>query len=231
MHDRFLQRGHAKLAVAELLGFLDRWIRRRLRESSDGELWIIQRDFNKRCRELATLDSPHKTPSMGALYRAWNDHPFGRYLSEEQQRRSTEMERTDPERYWGMHYYYRFDKDEAWDFIDWSWKKKCGCKNIEEQHTLKQQVELWRRDRKKFLPTLPKASLPSNQYGRPPNHQERGGRPVNIGAAPRPEAKAHEAPLPEKAGTGPGQIKEDQVPQTKEGPSEVVIGGLVYAVR
>lgn len=229
MHDRFLQRGRAKLAVAEFLGFLDRWIRRRLRDLSDGDLWVVSREFHKECRRLATLDSPCKTPSMGALYRAWNEHPFKKYLDEEQLRRAYEMERTDPERYWGMHYYYKFDKEEAQDFIDWCWGKNRCFRKTPGCHSLKEHIMMWRVERRKTLTTLPKASLPSNSYGRPPNHQERGGRPT---AVPAPtQSEETKAPVSEQAGTGPGQIKEDQVSQAKERPSEVVIGGLVYTVR
>lgn len=224
MYDRFLQRSQAKLAVAEILGLLDRRIRRGLRELSDGELWETSLAFNKRCRELALLDSPYKSaPSMGALHRIWKEHPFKKYLDDEQARRSDWMERTDPERYWGMHYYYKFEREEAWDFIEWIWKKHRGC----EDHTVKQHVEMWRKERKKILPTLPvvRATLPTNRYGRPPDHQARGGRPVH---SPAEAPKEAQAPVNGKAGTGPGKNFEGEAVQTKGRTSEVVVGGLVY---
>jgi hypothetical protein len=192
MLDSFLQRSRAKLAVAELLGFLDRWIRRRLREITDGELWMISRDFHQRCRDLVTDGDPKKTPSMGALYRMWAEHPFKKYLDEEQTRRVDEMERSDPERYWGMHYHYNFSKEEADDFIDWCYSKgRCFHKNP-GCHTLKEHIEMWKKTRRKILPVmppLPKSSLPSNVYGQRPS-----GQVVSLGKAPAEAEKETNRP-------------------------------------
>lgn len=179
MDDRFLQRSKAKLAVAELLGILGRWIRRSLREISDVELRNLGVQFQKRVRELALVERPDwGVPSMGARMRIWGEHPFKKYLDAEQALRSDEMERNDPETYWGMHYYYNFSREEAEDFVSWCWSKgRCfhktpGC------HSLKEHLGMWLKQRKKPLPVLSpslKANLPSNAYGQRPSEVKAHG--------------------------------------------------------
>src|SRR5688572_16525591 len=122
MHDVFLQRSKAKLAIAKLLGFLDRRIRRELREATYVELWEVRRTYHKRIKELSSLDSSYKNPSMGTRIRCHWEHPFRRYLEEEDLRRDLEREEKDPLVHWGPTY-GKLRDDEYVEFFTWKHKE------------------------------------------------------------------------------------------------------------
>ena len=150
----FLQRNRAKLATAQVLGALDRMIRKRLKEASDGELWVMSLSLSKRCKELAALDSPQTNPSMGARYRAWRDHPFRKYLDEQEQRRYP------PER--GP--LCDLSIPELKDYIRWFQSKP---PDAVDRLSIEDRLAMWKRERGRILPVLPRpGSLPSNAHGR-----------------------------------------------------------------
>ena len=167
MGDWFLERAKAKLAVAELLGVLDRWIRKGLREASDGDLWVVNRGIRKRCRELATLDSPGKLPSMGARYRVHKEYPLVKYVDREEGRRFDERMKN-----------YRFPLDDlSVEELDSYivWRRNKNPDDVDRLST-EELLAIWKREGRRALPVLPRpGSLPSNAHvRRPPNHREGG---------------------------------------------------------
>lgn len=197
MGDWFLERSKAKLAIAQLAGFLDRWIRRRLREASDGELWVVNRSLWKRCRELATLDSPCKTPSMGALFRSWQSHPLRKYIDEEEMWRYDQRVKADPKFFWVPT--DDLTNEELDGYIRW---KRDLPPDALKGMSLEDQMAAWRREGRRVLPILPRpGSLPSNaNVRRPPNHRERGERPGDPPKADEAKEKAS------SVGEGQGQV-------------------------
>lgn len=181
----FLQRNRAKLAVAQVLGALDRMIKKRLEEASDGELWAQQLALSRRCRELAALDSPQKNPSMGARYRAWRDHPFKKYLDEEEQRRYP------PQR--GP--LCDLSIPELDDYIRWFRTKS---PDVVDKMTIEEKLAMWKREKGRILPVMPRSgSLPSNVHGKRLSRET--GRPI----LPLPKKEEGEAAQGEE---GPGSI-------------------------
>jgi hypothetical protein len=182
MQDWFLQRGKAKLNLAKLLGVIDRWIRRKLQDTPEAELWEVRRSFHRRVKELASLDSPYKNPSMGARYRAHQEHPFRRYLDQEDLRRDSKQEMEDPSSYWGPTCGKLYDH-EAVEFFAWKHKERFWDEDYDKA------IKAWRREVGRTLPVLPKSgSLPSNKnVKRPPNIRKGSGRGGDPASA-RPEA-------------------------------------------
>lgn len=178
MHDAFLQRARAKLAIAKLLGFLDRRIRRKLQEVTEGELWEIRRKFYRRVKELASLDSPGKLPSMGAIIRTWRDHPFKRYLDERESALYAERVRADPKSFWVPS--DDMSDEELDSYIAWTRNKPPDSLRF---LTVEEKVAMWRREIHRTLPIIPKSgSLPTNSdVGRRPNNRK-GGGPSGVAA-------------------------------------------------
>lgn len=206
MADRFLYRGKAKLAIAEVLGSLDRWIRRSLRGANAGELWAAERSMWKKCRRLAALDSPHKNPSMGARYRTWVDHPLKKYLDQENFLREKELEMDDPRAYWGP--IYDLSNQELDEYIIWI---KSKSPDVVDRISTEDRIAMWRRERKRTLPILPvRASLPSNGHGgRHSNNREGSGRLHEASNATAQEKI--QTPHREAAGTIPFQEQDQEV--------------------
>lgn len=179
MSDWFLERGKAKLEIAKLLGFLDRWIRQRLREMPDGDLWVVRREFHRDCKRLASLDSPTKNPSMGARYRAWQNHPLRPFLDAEDNYRAGPL----------LTLFDDLSKEEMDGYIEWRRNK-----NPDDVDKLKVEelLALWRREGRRVLPVLPRpGSLPSNaNVRRSLNHREGGGRPGDSLKATEEKEKA-----------------------------------------
>lgn len=184
MHDWFLQRGRAKLGLAKLLGVIDRWIRRKLQELSFVELWEVRRTFLHKVKELASLDSPHKNPSMGARMRADKEHPFRRYLDREDLRRDEEQEKAGPAAYWGP-IYGKLQDEYVVEFLDWKHKNHFWDLDYDKL------IRMWRREAGRILPVLPtRAGLPSNSsVRRTPNNREGSGP-----SGRSPKATAGKAP-------------------------------------
>jgi hypothetical protein len=184
MDEWFLERAKAKLEIAKLLGFLDRWIKLRLRETSDGDLWTVRREFHKDCWRLAALENPTgKNPSMGSRYRVYAGHSFRRYLDAEDSRRCDEWAEANPDKWKtpfddlsneDLDHYIAWRRDKPPDEVD-----KLG---VEERFIL------WRKERPRVLPIIPKSgSLPSQANVRRPNHQERSRDLAKVPAAKDPK--------------------------------------------
>jgi hypothetical protein len=171
MTDVFLQRSRAKLAIAKLLGFLDRRIRRELQEATFVELWEVRRTYHKRIKELASHDSPYKNPSMGSRIRAAREHIFRKYLDEEDLRRDSEQEKEDPLAYWGPTH-GKLRDDECVEFFTWRHKEHFWDTDYDKL------IRMWRREMGRILPVMPRSgTLPTNtNVRRTPNNRERGGR-------------------------------------------------------
>lgn len=194
MSDWFLERSKAKLAIANLAGFLDRWIRGRLREASEGELWVVNRSIWKRCRELATLDSPGKIASMGALYRTYKSYPLVKYVEAEESLRFSERMAADPE-----HFRTPLDdlsNEEIDSYI--AWKRNKNPDDVDKLDAT-EQFALWRREGRRALPVMPRpGSLPSNaNVRRPPNNQEGRGRSGHSSQTAEAKEKAPSDGAPE----------------------------------
>jgi hypothetical protein len=193
MHNAFLQRSKAKLAIAKLLGFLDRRIRRELQEATFVELWEVRRTYHKRIKELASLDSTYKNPSMGSRTRADREHPFRKYLDEEDWRRDSEQEGEDPLAYWGPTH-DKLRDDECVEFFTWKHKEHFWDTDYDKC------IRAWRREMGRILPVMPKSgSLPTNtNVRRTSNNRERGrhtGDPTSTD-----KARAAKAPVGESEG-------------------------------
>lgn len=171
---------------------------------SEEELWEVRRAFGKRAKELASLDSPHKNPSMGARFRAWRDHPFRQYLDREDHRRSLERERLDPPSYWGPTC-GKLQEGEAVEFLTWKHKERFWDTNYDKL------ILAWRREVGRVLPVLPRAgSLPSNvNVGRSPNNREGLGPSGPAGKAG--QGKAPKAPVEKAAGEVPRSLEDREI--------------------
>lgn len=174
------------MAIAKLLRFLDQRIRRELRELSDGELWAVGLEMNTRVRELASLDSPGRMPSMGARIRAWREYPFKKYLDEEGLRRYDERVAADPDFY--LTPFDRMTNAELDRYIIW---RRDQPPDTFDRLSVDDKYALWKRLGLKSLPVLPRSgSLPSNSnVRRRPDNRERSG-PVG----PAPKARPGKTP-------------------------------------
>jgi hypothetical protein len=186
MNDRFLYRSQARLGLAQLLGTIDRWIRRNLREMSLAEYLMTRRTLSKRCNELARQDSVHKNPSMGARMLVWDSHPMRRYVDAEDSLRLDDWEKRDPQ---GLVSLFRdWPPSDVVDFYKWKHENHFWSEDIEKL------IRQWRKGNQRILPVLPtRVGLPSNVHGRPPNHRERG-RPAGD-SAKAPDPQEAEAPI------------------------------------
>lgn len=205
MRDWFLQRSRAKLAIALVLGALDRMVRRKLRTATQGELWALNLDLNKRCRELATVDSPYKNPSMGARMREWRNHPLKRYLDQEEDHRFKERMVADPD-------YYKTPLDDLSDkdldsYIAWFRSKS---PDEVDRLAIEERFHMWRGERRRSLPVLPSGSLPRQaDVGRASNNSERTRHSFQV--PKKMDAKEAQGSEPESESKGSFEIQDQEI--------------------
>ena len=171
MNDMFLHKAQARLELAQLLGVIDRRIRRSLREMSEGKLWELGRQVNRRIKELASLDSPGKVSSMGAVMRVWREYPLKKLLDEEGLRRYDERVAANPSFYLTPFNY--MSNEELDNYIRW---RRLQPIDSFDRLSVEEKYARWRKIGHRVLSAGP-VQLPkySDVRRRPPNNRERGG--------------------------------------------------------
>lgn len=196
----FLQRSRAKLAIAQVLGALDRGIRKRLYESEQERL-KADRELYHRVKQLALEERPGQSPSLGVMQRIWSDHPMRRYLMEVRIRLDKEREALEPPR--GI-----LTREELIDFLSWR-REDCRLKVWESSH--EDFIKQWKRERGRSLPILPKpGSLPrQSSVGRIFNNPTRARHPLEVHQ--KMDSKETEASERESEDEGSFKIQDQEI--------------------
>ncbi len=155
---------------------------------SEVELWEVNRSVLRRCKQLASQDSPDKIPSMGALYRIWMEHPLRKYILAEESRRFNERAELRPILFRTL--FDDLSNVELDSYVRWFREKP---PDQVDKLSMNERVAMWRRETRIVLPVV---ALPPLRGGPPPLPRQANAR--------RPDNQERERPsreVPEKAGS------------------------------
>lgn len=127
----FLDRQKALLEISQLVGFLERWIRWKIKISSPQQLLSVERELMEKSREVQGGRA-----SLGAVHKAWISHPLHNLLSEERIRREFLLENNSDD-YLGL-LGSGLSTTDIQDFLIWKGEKHGS-------------LEEWKKDKRRSL--------------------------------------------------------------------------------
>lgn len=150
IRSHFLKIHLARLTMARLLGFLDRWIKDRIEKSSEEELRTAERDL----WEWSRMDGEEKV-SLGRRKLKLSSHPLSKTLISERLKRDQKIELLNPSLY--LEPLHELSESEIRNYLMWKG----------ETHG---SVGEWKKDKRRSLPIIQRTG---DQSGRsnPPRNQ------------------------------------------------------------
>lgn len=130
---QWLELQKVRLGISSILGWLDRWIKRRIRSASEEELLGAEVELWQSTKE----GGERKSPARGKRLQDWSSHPLNKLLFDERVRREIEREGLD---YLGP--LSSLSESELRDYLIWKGDKHGS-------------VSDWRKDKKRTLPVIP----------------------------------------------------------------------------
>lgn len=134
IRSHFLKIHLARLTMARLLGFLDRWIKDRVEKSSEEELLTTERDL----WEWSRMDGEDKV-SIGRRRLKLVNHPLSKILLSERLGRDQRMELLNPSLY--LEPLHELSESEIRNYLIWKG----------ETHG---SVGEWKKDKRRSLPII-----------------------------------------------------------------------------